>query len=93
MMILNTTMDLVDAILNRELQPWSYSGRDAFFKPCIACSIGHTGNLEGLPKEGSRVDHLGMGYVVYWPDAEWTPGVQEYVDTAQDSSGIFVIRL
>ena len=93
MIILNTTMDLVDAILNRELQPQPYSGRDAFFKPCVACWIGHTGNLEGLPKVGSRVDHLGMGYVVYWPDAEWTPGVQEYVDTAQDSSGLFVIRL
>jgi hypothetical protein len=49
--------------------------------------------MEGLPKEGSRVDHLGMGYVVYWPDVEWTPGVQESVDTAQDSSGLFVIRL
>jgi len=93
MMILNTTMDLVDAILNRELQPRSYSGRFMYGKSCVACSIGHTGNLEGLPKEGSRVDHLGMGYVVYWPDAEWTPGVQEYVDTAQDPSGIFVIRL
>jgi len=87
MMILNTTMDLVDAILNRELQPWSYSGRFMYGKACVACAIGHTGNLEGLPKEGRRVDHLGRGYVVYWPDAEWTPGVQEYVDTVQDPSG------
>ena len=34
MMILNTTMDLVDAILNRELQPWSYSGRFMYGKSC-----------------------------------------------------------
>ena len=93
MIILNTTMDLVDAILNRELRPWSYSGRFMYGKSCVACTIERGGDLEDLPKEGSRVDHLGMGYVVYWPDAEWTPGVQEYVDTAQDSSGLFVIRL
>ena len=89
MMILNSTMDLIDAICNRELQPWSYSGRFMYGKSCVACSIESNTweGLEGLPKAGCRVDHLGLGFVVYWPDAEWTPGVQEYVDTIMDPSG------
>jgi hypothetical protein len=43
--------------------------------------------MEGLPKEGATVDNMGKGYVVYWSRAEWTDGVQEYVDTLLDPSG------
>lgn len=86
MIILNTTMDLIDAIFNRELQPRSYSGRHMYGKSCVACSIERGGDMEGLPKAGARVDQLGRGYIVYWPEVEWTPGVQEYVDTVLDPS-------
>ena len=87
MMILNLTADLIDAICNRELQPWSYSGRFMYGKSCVACTVKRGDDLTDLPKEGSRVDHLGFDYVVYWPEIEWTPGVQEYVDTIFDPSG------
>jgi hypothetical protein len=33
------------------------------------------------------VDQLGKGYLAYWPEEEWTDGVQEYVDTIRDPSG------
>ena len=88
-MILNTTMDLVDAIVNRELVPFAYSGRFMYGQDCVACVIeGNTWEgLEGLPKAGATVDQMGQGYVVYWTRAEWTDGVQEYVDTLLDPSG------
>jgi len=87
MMILNTTMDLVDAIANRELRPIPYSGRQMYGQDCVACVVARGSNMEGLPKEGATVDNMGLDYVVYWPHAEWTEGVQEYVDTLFDSSG------
>jgi hypothetical protein len=36
---------------------------------------------------GARIDNYGLDFVVYWPGAEWTPSVQEYVDTIYDPSG------
>lgn len=87
MMILNSTLDIIDAIFNRELQPRSYSGRGMYGRECVACSLERGSDLEGLPRAGAFVDQLGRGYIVYWPAAEWTPSVQEYVDTVQDPSG------
>jgi len=87
MMILNTTMDLVDAIANRELRPIPYSGRQMYGQDCVACVVAQGSDMDGLPKEGAVVDSMGLDYVVYWPRAEWTAGVQEYVDTLFDSSG------
>lgn len=87
MRILNTTADLIDAIANRELQPRSYSGRGMYGRECVACAVESGSDLEGLPKAGAHVDQLGRGYIVYWPAAEWTPDVQEYVDTIYDASG------
>jgi len=89
MMILNTTMDLIDAIANRDLKPIPYSGHFMYGQDCVACVIeGNTWEgLEGLPKVGATVDQMGKGYVVYWTGAEWTEGVQEYVDTIFDPSG------
>jgi len=87
MIILNTTADLVDAIANRELRPFPYSGRQMYGQDCVACIVAKGSNLEGLPKAGATIDTMGFGYVVYWPSAEWTAGVQEYVDTLFDSSG------
>ena len=87
MMILNTTMDLVDAIVNRELVPFAYSGRFMYGQDCVACVVDEGSDLEGLPKEGATVDNMGKGYVVYWTRAECTDGVQEYVDTIRDPSG------
>jgi hypothetical protein len=87
MMILNTTMDLIDAIVNRELVPFAYSGRFMYGQDCVACVVDEGSDMEGLPKEGAIVDNMGKGYVVYWSRAEWTDGVQEYVDTLLDPSG------
>jgi hypothetical protein len=87
MMILNTTADLIDAIVNRELRPIPYSGRQMYGEDCVACVIARGSDMEGLPKEGATVDNMGLDYVVYWPRADWTDGVQEYVDTIDDSSG------
>jgi hypothetical protein len=86
MMILNTTMDLVDAIANRELRPIPYSGHQ-YGRNCVACVVARGSNMDDLPKEGAIVDSMGKDYIVYWPCAEWTAGVQEYVDTLFDSSG------
>jgi hypothetical protein len=80
-------MDLVDAIVNRELVPFAYSGRHMYGQDCVACVVDEGSDLEGLPKEGATVDNMGKGYVVYWTRAEWTDGVQEYVDTLLDPSG------
>ena len=87
MMILNATADLVDAIANRELRPIPYSGRQMYGQDCVACVVDRGSDMDGLPKEGALVDSMGTGYVVYWPAAEWTAGVQEYVDTLFDPSG------
>ena len=87
MMIRNTTADLIDAILNRELVPFSYSGRHMYGRRCVACKLDQGSDLEGLPKVGAMVDQLGKGYLAYWPEEEWTDGVQEYVDTIRDPSG------
>ena len=89
MMILNTTMDLIDAIANRDLTPTPYSGRFMYGQKCVACIIAANTweGLEGLPKAGATVDQMGKGYVVYWPEEEWTDGVQEYVATIRDPSG------
>jgi hypothetical protein len=87
MMILNTTMDLIDAIANRDLKPIPYSGRFMYGQDCVACVVDHGSDMDGLPKAGATVDQMGKGYVVYWPGAEWTEGVQEYVDTIYDPSG------
>lgn len=87
MMISNATMDLVDAILNRELCPFPYSGRQMYGQDCVACVVDRGSNMDGLPKEGALVDSMGTGYVIYWPRAEWHDGVQEYVDIVLDPSG------
>lgn len=86
MIIENTTADLIDAIFNRELQPYSYSGRNMYGRHCVACTIERGSDMEGLPKSGAHVDNMGLDYVVYWPAAEWTSGVQEYVDVINDPS-------
>jgi hypothetical protein len=87
MMILNTTADLIDAIANRGLIPYAYSGRFMYGQKCVACDLDRGSDLEGLPKEGATVDQMGLGYVVYWPRAEWDDSVQEYADTIYDPSG------
>jgi hypothetical protein len=87
MIISTATMDLVDAIANRELRPIPYSGRQMYGADCVACVVDHGSDMAHLPKAGALVDNMGTGYVVYWPRAEWTAGVQEYVDTLFDPSG------
>jgi len=88
MMILNSAMDLIDAIANRDLKPIAYSGHE-YGRNCVACIVeaGSWLGLEGLPKAGATVDQMGKDYIVYWPRAEWTESVQEYVDTIYDPSG------
>jgi len=82
MMILNATMDLVDAIANRELEPLWTEGS-------VGCIIAKGSSLEGLPKVACCVQHFPRdgSYKVWWPDHPWTEGEQEYVDTLFDSSG------
>ena len=81
MMILNTTMDLIDAIFDRELQPRRHGGHGG-----VACHIAKGSDLEGLPKAGMQVESGNGGYLVSWPKVRWTSGVQEYVDTVLDPS-------
>lgn len=89
MMILNTTMDLIDDLANRELQPRSYSGRHMYGKSCVAVVVEYRMQYDELAQAhpGARIDNFGLDFVVYWPDAEWTPSVQEYMDTIYDPSG------
>ena len=87
MMILNSTAVLVDAIFNRELRPFPYSGRQMYGQDCVACIVAKGSNMDGLPKAGAIVDSMGLDWVVYWPHAEWTDGVREYVETLDDPSG------
>lgn len=89
MNIPESTLDLIDSIANRDMLPRSYSGRFMYGKKCVACELkwnsGYT--PEDLPLEGQVWDDLGLGKIVYWPGHEWTPAVQQYVDTIFDPSG------
>jgi hypothetical protein len=89
MMLSNATADLVDTIVNCGLRPIPYSGRQLYGQDCVACVVSRGSDMDGLPKESAHLDNMGTGagYVLYWPRAEWTAGVQEYVDTIDDSSG------
>lgn len=85
--VLVKTMDLIDMIANRELRPIPYSGRSMFGKHCVACVVSRGSDMQGLARFGAHVDDMGLDFVVYWPHAEWTDGVQHYVDTIFDESG------
>ncbi len=86
MMLPDTTADLLDSIFNRGLVPIPYSGRGMYGAHCVATIVGRGGDLEDLRKAGATVDHMGLDYVVYWPDIQWDANVQEYVATIQDPS-------
>lgn len=86
-MIDTATADLIDAIADRELFPYAYSGRGMHGEQCVACTIPRGSDMSHLPKFGCSVDHMGLDYVAYWPQAAWTPDVQKYVDIIFDSSG------
>lgn len=85
MMILNTTADVIDAIVNRGLIPIEY--RSIYGGTCVGCEIEEGDNMDELHKPGAVVTHNGRDFVVYWPHAPWDAHVAEYVSTLLDPSG------
>jgi hypothetical protein len=63
---------LVSRLEKVGLNPRSYSGRFMYGKRCVSVSVDFLSELgKGTPK-GYKVDNLGLGYVAYWPEVEWT---------------------
>jgi len=89
MIILNSTMDLIDTIANQGFKPVTYSGRFMYGKYCVGCVVEYRSQYDDLFDlvPGARIDNFGLDFIVYWPEAEWDAGVQEYVDTIYDPSG------
>lgn len=59
---------------DNDYEPRSYSGRAMYGKECIGLSLPDRHGLDNLKKlVGSmpRMDSLGMGIIVYWPEFEW----------------------
>lgn len=83
------TLDLIDELANHGFKPRDYSGRFMYGKRCVAVVLSWQSGygLEDLPLEGQVWDNLGLDTIVYWPAHEWTPEVQQYVDTIFDPSG------
>lgn len=76
------TLDLIDAIANRELTPVRHGGHGG-----VATVIAKGSDLEGLLKDGMQVEQRGDGYMVSWPRHPWNHMVQQYVDLVFDESG------
>ena len=85
MMILNTTADIIDAIVERGLIPIEY--RSIYGGTCVGCEIEEGGDMEDLHKVGAIVTHNGRDFVIYWPHAPWDEHVVEYIATLMDPSG------
>lgn len=79
--------DLLDAIVNRRLAPVPYAGRFMGGRQCIGTVVPPRSNMDGLPRVGAKVDHMGLGYIVYWPAHDWTPQVEQYLGIVLDESG------
>lgn len=85
MMILNTTADIIDAIVERGLIPIEY--RSIYGGTSVGCEIEEGGDMDGLHRASAIVTHNGRSFVVYWPFTEWNEHVAEYVATLLDPSG------
>jgi hypothetical protein len=85
MMILNTTADLIDAIVERGLIP--IECRCIYGGTSVGCEIPEGGDMDDLPKANAIVTHNGVNFVVYWPFTQWNEHVAEYVATLLDPSG------
>lgn len=77
------TLDLIDAIADRELTPIRHGGHGG-----VACRIGRGSNLEGLPTANRQVEQSGDGYMVSWPSHPWNRMVAQYVELIFDESGV-----
>lgn len=88
-MIPEFTLDLIDELANRGLQPRSYSGRFMYGKQCVAVVMPWNSgySLEDFPLEGQIWDNLNLDTVIYWPAHAWTSEVEQYVETIFDPSG------
>ena len=77
------TLDLIDAIENRELVAEPIEG-------FVGCTIAKGSDMEGLPRAACFVQYLPLDevYKVWWPDHRWAPEVQDYVDMIRDESGV-----
>ena len=84
-MILNTTADIIDAIVERELTP--IECRSIYGTQCVGCEIPEDEDMEGLVKSGAYVTHNGRCFVVCWFLAPWDENVVEYIATLLDPSG------
>lgn len=57
----------------------SYSGRFMYGARCVSVALDRWDIGRDLPKKGSRLDSLGLGMIMYWPDAAWP---EEEMETA-----------
>lgn len=70
---------LIRKIENTGRDARSYSGRFMYGKRCVGVALERWDIGRDLPKKGHRLDSLGLGMIMYWPDATWP---EEEMETA-----------
>ena len=70
------TAELIKKIEASGFKPRSYSGRFMYGHECVGVSVQptSTGDADSLPR-GNKVDSLGMGQILYWPQCAWADGL------------------
>ncbi len=63
----------IQKLEGEDFEPRSYSGRGMYGRYCVGVSIDDYFDAQEVKKliSGSRMDNLGMGYIVYWPGLTW----------------------
>jgi len=89
MIISNATMDLIDNLMNEGLEPCSFAPDWMNGIRCVSVRNLNPERFEEIRDTfpGATLDYKSGEFVVFWPDFDWEPGVQEYVDTLNDPSG------
>ena len=76
---MNETEKLVRALQRMGLEPYAYSGRFMYGATCVAVNVDHPGDhTYPTNPTGWRMDRMGMGYVIYWPEVAWEPAPEAH---------------
>jgi hypothetical protein len=65
-------LQLIEMLEEQGLTPYPYSGRFMYGAHCVGVDVDNPGGYQ-LPV-GWKMDNMGMGYVIYWPDSAWPEG-------------------
>lgn len=90
------TARLVTALKSSgEYRPYSYSGRAMYGQRCVAVDLEETSDMlqlgallgeelgvDSVPR--ARIDSMGLGIVVYWPDCRVTDDLRDELSENDD---------